>query len=192
MFDSFDDFLAHYGVPGMKWGIRNDKRSSSVTITSPSTGEKASVKVPKGASVNPVTRQVTGTNKRAVKAAQAEVDKATLLLKRKEGMSGDFRQAYEARQKHPSELSNQELQALVTRLDLEGRYGQALARQVSLVPKPPPSKVQQGAKFAKEIVKDIAREETKRVAKGAVRQVVNKEAKKRGLELDGGKKKDKK
>lgn len=188
---TFKDTLAHYGVKGMHWGVRRD-RTTAVSITSPKTGEKATVKFnPKKVSVNPVTRKVTGSSKRAVKATQSEVDRATLLLKRKESMSDDFRSAFQARQKHPSELNNNEMRALVERMDLEARYGQALARQVSLVPKPPPSKIQQAGKFTTSLLKEIARDEVKRVAKGAVKQTVNKEAKKRGLNLDGGGKKKK-
>jgi hypothetical protein len=185
--------LKHYGVRGMRWGIRRSDTSASVNITSPKTGDKVPVKFDsRKVSVNPVTRTVTGSNKRAVKAAQAEVDRATLLLKRKETMSDDFRMAFAARQKHPSELNNTEMRALVERLDLEQRYGQALARQITLVPKPPPTKIQQSRKFAGNLLKDIAQNEVKRVAKGVVQQTVNKEAKKRGLQLGGeGKKKNK-
>ena len=29
MKDAYDDYLAHYGVKGMKWGVRKDRKRSS-------------------------------------------------------------------------------------------------------------------------------------------------------------------
>lgn len=39
---SFEETLAHYGVPGMKWGVRNDRKSSSKSKKS--SGSKGSQK----------------------------------------------------------------------------------------------------------------------------------------------------
>ena len=69
-----DDFLAHYGILGMKWGIRR-KRGKDGLVTN---------KV-----VNP---------------------------------SDDFKKAADLATKRPSEMSNEELKVLTSRLQLEKQY----------------------------------------------------------------------
>lgn len=71
MSEQTDDFLAHYGVPGMRWGKRKGGSTTS--------GKKASV-------------------------------------------SADAKEVASIRTKKPSQMSNQELQKVNTRINLEQQY----------------------------------------------------------------------
>lgn len=82
IFESDED-LAHWGVLGMKWGVRKDRRTSG---RSPG--------------------KTSATKKR----------------KAPRKLSTEARQAQAIRKKHPSEMSNAELRALTTRLELETKY----------------------------------------------------------------------
>lgn len=116
-----DDFLAHYGVKGMKWGVRRAER--------------------------------------AEKKAQ----------KRYENSSEDSRAAQDATKKikkgSVDALSNKELQALVTRMNLE--------QQLSGLQEKTKTK-SVGRKFAEE----IAREQVKNTVSGAIKDSVGAAGKK--------------
>ena len=94
--ESVDDVLAHYGVKGMKWGVRKDRKSSS--------GSGA------------IARRRA---KRAANKAQKEADRSLPA-------SEDATKAKVARRKARNAstdvLSNEELQHLVNRLNLEKRF----------------------------------------------------------------------
>lgn len=93
-----DDILAHYGVKGMKWGVRKDRKSSS--------------------GPGPIARRRA---KLAENKAQKQADRALPA-------SEDAVKAKEARRKARNAstdvLSNQELQHLVNRLNLEKRFAE--------------------------------------------------------------------
>jgi len=86
-------FLQHYGVKGMKWGVRRNRPTSPVTTQSVvNAGLRGKTKVKaKGGVAHPATQD-------AIKAAE---------LKRKHQKSG------------PAALSNNELRDLATRMQLE-------------------------------------------------------------------------
>ena len=109
--DLVDDFLAHYGVKGMKWGVR--RRSSS----GPSSSD----------------------------------------------VSDDYRTAAAARSKHPATLSNQEMQALINRMNLERQYAQVMSTQSQK----PATKGRAVKKFVGNLLVDIGRNEVTRVVRTA-------------------------
>lgn len=93
--ESVDDVLAHYGVKGMKWGVRKDRS---------------------GSSQGPLAKRKA---KRAEAKAQKQADKAT--PKSEDAVKAKTAQR-KARNAGTDVLSNQELQALVTRMNLEQQY----------------------------------------------------------------------
>lgn len=76
--DSVDDFLAHYGVKGMKWGRRKNRPGVKTTPT-----------------------------------------------------SADHREAQRYRAKKPSQLTNNQLKKLTTRMELERKYNQLNPKKVN-------------------------------------------------------------
>lgn len=102
-------FLAHYGVQGMKWGVRHDKKGSS-TVSYKSGGKlKSGNRVQKmgGSSENPKEHSDS-----------------------KSRMS-DHEKAQKIKSKSLSEMSNQELEFLLKRQRLEKSYNELNPPQVS-------------------------------------------------------------
>lgn len=95
-----DQSLAHYGVPGMKWGVRKARRPSS----------------------------------------------------------DDYKSTASLRKRKPSELSNEELKKVITRLQLEKQY-----KELS------PSTISSGKKFATGLLKEVGREMVKDYLKTGVK-----------------------
>lgn len=93
MDEEFDDFLAHYGVKGMRWGVRKDRRA---TGTAGSAGTKKA--------------------KKATGHAVVQVKKTTSL----KPVDENYKRARD--RSTTKYLSNEELQARVTRLNLEAQY----------------------------------------------------------------------
>lgn len=89
--------LEHYGTKGMKWGVRRENNAgpTQVEFKQKTPGSRVRVKTTKGGGQAP-----------SHDAVQAKV----------------FRQT--AKKSGPQTLSNKELQALVTRLNLEKQYAQ--------------------------------------------------------------------
>lgn len=94
--DSVDEVLAHYGVPGMKWGVRK-KRSA------PSGPADVIVRTNPGKKVKTAGGERHGPAQDAVNAAISR---------------------QKARRSSVDSLSNAELRALVQRMQLEQQYSQ--------------------------------------------------------------------
>lgn len=88
--DDFDKVLAHFGVKGMKWGVRRNRRPVKVTVATKPGGK---------------IKTKGGRNQPASKDAIA----AAKLKQR-------------AKKSRASSLSNQEMQALIRRMQLEKQY----------------------------------------------------------------------
>lgn len=92
--DTVNDFLEHFGVKGMKWGVRKDRSGSSgphAVITTSRPGKKVTAKGGGG------------------RLPHEDAKVAAAL-------------AQKARASTTHSLSNEELKLLLTRLDLESRY----------------------------------------------------------------------
>jgi len=93
----FGTVIQHYGVKGMKWGRRKEENAgpAQIELHQKTPGSRVKIKATKGGGQAP-----------AKDAIEAKV----------------FRQT--AKKSGPQSLSNKELQALVTRLNLERQYAQ--------------------------------------------------------------------
>lgn len=89
---SMEDALSHYGVPGMKWGIRKAFG----------------------------TNYTHAAGKQLVKVVKDK--RAAAVRKKHSTASDDFKTAHALRKKKPHQLSNAEMQALVNRVNLERQY----------------------------------------------------------------------
>lgn len=150
------DELKHYGVKGMKWGIR---RTPAQLGHRPSTKKKKDET--EDGSVKTAAKKVGRaiSDKRAAskqkKAAKQKADEAKKELQRRKN-------------KPLSEMTDDELRRVVNRLQLEQQYHQYNPRQVSL-----------GEKFVKSVGMDII----KPAATNAGRQLLQDQLLKQGKKL---------
>ena len=117
------NYLAHYGVKGMKWGVRKRRDRSS------SSSEPEDVKI-------------KSTPGQRVKTSGGRNQPPSEDAKR----AAAYKQKAKASSVHS--LSNQELQLLVTRMNLEAQYAKIAAADV-----PQKSK---GRKFLEDLIKSEA------------------------------------
>lgn len=132
--ETVDDVLAHFGVPGMKWGVRRTRSSRSSSAP-----------------------------------------------------SEDYIRAISSKSKPAHSLSNQEMDELIRRMDLEHRYTQALAK-ANLKPMTKGGHVK---KFVTGLLLDVGKTEVTYVAKQAARMGTNKSPLGKALGLDKAKKEKK-
>lgn len=133
-----DDILTHYGVPGMKWGVRKAPRRSSSGPTTVILKSKPGAKIKTSGGKN--------------HPASADATRAAIMRQM-------------AKKSTVSSLSNKELQELVTRLNLERQYGQLTTNKLgkSFVSK---LLVDVGTRKASKIVGDAAEDAFKKKSKG--------------------------
>lgn len=84
------------------------------------------------------------------------------VRKRERSVSPDHATARTLQKKHPSELSNQELQALVTRMNLEKQFNAAK----------PPSAGSKAGKFLAEILVNVGKQQVTKLANDALSKEV--------------------
>lgn len=137
-----DDVLAHYGIPGMKWGVRKKSSSSvnSYDVVDTKTGTKISVgydpKKIKMIQQPDGTLKATSKSKRALKEHKKSVAEA---MKKAMPDAPDASQAYEARfiakNVGINKLSNKELEALIKRVNLEKKYTELYPTEKTMMDK---------------------------------------------------------
>lgn len=131
-----DDFIAHHGVKGMKWGvIRN--RSGAVNGGSGKENDKKKKARPEG-----VERKEGGGKKGLASSPAPDTPKPARIEAVKRSKASD--------------LSNQELRAYLERADLEKRFNALTAE--------PPSKKQKAVKVVKEILAESGKTVAKKYA----------------------------
>lgn len=128
--DPVESVLAHYGVRGMKWGVRRRSSSSS---------------------------------------SSAEA-------------SDDYKMAKAALSKPSHALSNNEMDALIRRMDLESRYTSALAKANAK----PTTRGGVIKKFVSNLLIDIGRTEVTRIAKGSSQLLVERKLSKTPIDKTFG------
>ena len=99
--------LQHHGIKGMRWGVRRNRNSNSNSNSSNSS--------------NPNRRKPNLNKvKRVVDASSEMVDRTQNVVKKKSKPKVDL-----------SKMSDNELRAVVNRMDMERRYAQLSENQVS-------------------------------------------------------------
>ena len=124
-----EDFLEHYGTKGMKWGVRKKRSAPSGPAAVELDARPGQRVTAKGGGGHNAHEDAI----RAVKAGQT------------------------AKKSSTDALSNQELQALVTRMNLEQQYAKLAAQQRPRA---------RGAALAKELIVRGVRPQTKALAGG--------------------------
>ena len=133
---NLDDTIEHYGVKGMKWGVRRTKEQLQSVKRERSWGSKDQSKLSdkelkktvdrlqNEAHMQRLSKQLSSSyGKKAVqRALKLKVKESKELLKKSRGLNRE----YQVRNK----LSDSELRARVQRLQLEGRFDQ-LSTQVA-------------------------------------------------------------
>lgn len=119
-----------------------------------------------------------GVTRTAVQLARAAQQRRAEGKSPSEG-SEDFIRTLPSRSKPVSSLSNQEIQDLVTRLNLEQNY----ARLTSEANAKSAGKVAAGRKYVTKLMVDVGTEQAKRVARAAATQKVDQVMKTKGLDV---------
>jgi len=151
---SEEDSLMHYGILGMKWGIRRfQKKDGSLT---PEGRERYGDDTPDGNKSSSGDSDTTTRTpaKSASEMTDQELNQALNRLRMeqqyneltgaKSSNQYQNQQNFSTPPSNTGNLSNAELQAYITRLDMEKRYAQLTA--------PPPKEVSAGKKFFNEVV----------------------------------------
>lgn len=143
-----EEFLAHYGIKGMKWGVRRK--------------------------VGPDGTVLTSAERKAARKEERELKKEAKRVERQENFKrpvtedAQVSSASRARsEKHGTDaLSNKELQALVTRMNLEQQYTNLQASGKAKTAR------QAGQEYVGDILKDVGRELASEALKWAAQEAV--------------------
>lgn len=101
------DELEHYGVPGMKWGIRKDKKRSSITVGSRSASNPARQRM--------VKREEERSKKRAERKTQKEALAKVKAEKKRKDILNNPSKLY----KHRREFSQEEIEKALKQFEWE-------------------------------------------------------------------------
>lgn len=119
-----ENYLMHYGVKGMKWGVRHDKPSNPRFVAAKGKAKVAadkgftrSIKTNKGGKISPAERSMSDIQKITTEAAHIS-ENASRVKKRK--MSTDV-----------SKMSDAELRTAINRMNLERQYRSLESERIS-------------------------------------------------------------
>ena len=139
MTDVVDDILAHYGVKGMRWGVRKSRRSSGKARKAPS---------PSAPAKKPGKVRSAVTKLRTPKR--------------------DFKM-------EAKNMSDEDLRKILNRMDMEKKYATMMNELTN--PKKDKSTVQ---KMAEDAIKEVLKDQGKKLLNAAIAKGINSAAKKRG------------
>lgn len=138
----YDDYLAHYGIKGMKWGVRKKRNESSDAKAASATKRKAK---------KHGSESLSNKELKTLQDRRSLEKNARVRPKEHRKSSEDARDVgglkKVANKKGTKVLSNDELQATITRMELEKKYSELTKGD---------SKSSAGKDFVSGILKDAA------------------------------------
>ena len=170
-----DDVLAHYGVPGMKWGHRKAagdswlREAGKITVSTykhPILTKKANRESIRTEGTKTKLRRKFGyQNTKELKDVNdrinAKVAERAPITRYSKNPSADHVNSREIKRKPISEMSNKELRELNERLQLERNYASLAKRDFS-----------SGSKFVDDVLKESGKETAKQYTKKAMVKAV--------------------
>ena len=159
---TYNDYLAHYGVKGMKWGVRKKRRKSDGSEHHSSdhkTTKAAENKAKKYGAESLTNQELSTIQQRAnLKRNTRTFDKTHGRVSKDKSTSNTINKV--SRKKGTRALSNDELETAIKRMELEKRYDSLKKEN---------SKVYQGRSFAQEMAMDVVRDLATSAMKEAVK-----------------------
>ena len=125
---TYDNYLEHYGVKGMKWGVRKSDRSTNVSGNTVRSSKRGKIK----------GVELSSDNKKSASQPSDDKTKASILEQKIKSGSTDV-------------LSNKELELVVNRKNLEKRYAEVVSKERDR------GMVGFGKSVAKELAKDYTK-----------------------------------
>lgn len=158
---SYANYLAHYGVKGMKWGVRKRRQSDgSEHHSSDHKSVKAAESKAKKYGAEALSNKELNTiQKRAnLKRNTRTFDQGHERVSKDKSTSNTINKV--SRKKGTRALSNEELETAIKRMELEKRYDSLKKEN---------SKVYQGRSFAQEMAMDVVKDLATSAMKEAVK-----------------------
>lgn len=170
---TYDDYLAHYGIKGMKWGVRrkpgpdgtvgtgSGKTKTNKSKMSDATKVQQAKKKARKKGVGSLSNEELKTVKtRRELEKNANLEGSRKRKRTSEDASRAKRLEKNIKRKGVGNLDNNELQSVITRMELQNRYD-SLKKQNS--------KVESGKSFMKDILVDAAKNVTTEFVEDAMR-----------------------
>lgn len=170
---TYDDYLAHYGIKGMKWGVRrkpgpdgtvgtgSGKTKTNKSKMTDATKVQQTKKKARKKGVGSLSNDELKTVKtRRELEKNANLESGGKRKRTSEDASRAKRLEKNIKKKGVGNLDNNELQAVITRMELQNRYD-SLKKQ--------DSKVESGKSFMKDILVDAAKNVTTEFVEDAMR-----------------------
>ena len=158
---TYDDYLMHYGVKGMKWGIRKRRKSDGSEHHSSDHKSAKGIenKAKKYGAESLSNKELNTLQQRAnLKRNTRTFDQGHDKFSKDKSTSNSINKV--SRKKGTRALSNEELETAIRRMELEKRYDSLRKEN---------SKVYQGRSFAQEMAMDVVRDLATSAMKEAVK-----------------------